>query len=390
MLSLNEAINLVKKYTKRLKKINLQTDKALGYVVSQDILSPISFPPFEQSAMDGYAINYLEDNDIYTIVDEIKTGADSSDIKINSGEAIRIFTGAMVPQNTTHIIRQEDAFLFKKKIKVIVMPKLGANIRRIGEQIQKDDIAIKKGTILNPGAIGFLTMLGIKNVDVYTKPRITIITTGSELVKLGDELTAGKIYESNSNTLLAGLNKYGFEAKSIMVNDTYNEIKDLFETEIKNCDLMIFTGGISVGDYDFVGKVLTDLNVNTLFYKVKQKPGKPIYFGEYNNKMIFGLPGNPAAVLTSFYLYVLQCLEKMIGRQTNFLSRVKVGLIEDYSKSSEITHLLKGLSYIDKVELLSAQSSAMLSSFVDANCIAVFEEGQANWTKGDLVEIYLI
>lgn len=390
MLSLNEAINLVKKYTKRLKKINLQTDKALDYVVSQNILSPISFPPFEQSAMDGYAINFVEDNDIYSIVDEIKTGDDSSGIKINSGEAIRIFTGAMVPQNTTHIIRQEDAFLFEKKIKVIVMPKIGANIRRIGEQIQKDDIAIKKGTILNPGAIGFLTMLGIKNVHVYTKPRITIITTGSELVKLGDELTAGKIYESNSNTLLAGLYKYGFDAKSIMVNDTYNEVKDLFEREIVNCDLMIFTGGISVGDYDFVGKVLTDLNVNTLFYKVKQKPGKPIYFGEFKNKMIFGLPGNPAAVLTSYYLYVLPCLEKMIGRQTNFLSRVKVGLIEDYSKSSEITHLLKGLSYIDKVELLPAQSSAMLSSFVDANCIAVFEEGQTNWTKGDLVEIYMI
>jgi molybdopterin molybdotransferase len=175
-----------------------------------------------------------------------------------------------------------------------------------------------------------------------------------------------------------------------MVNDTYNEVKDLFEREIVNCDLMIFTGGISVGDYDFVGKVLTDLNVNTLFYKVKQKPGKPIYFGEFKNKMIFGLPGNPAAVLTSYYLYVLPCLEKMIGRQTNFLSRVKVGLIEDYSKSSEITHLLKGLSYIDKVELLPAQSSAMLSSFVDANCIAVFEEGQTNWTKGDLVEIYMI
>lgn len=390
MLSLNEAINLVKKYTKRLKKINLQTDKALDYVVSQNILSPISFPPFEQSAMDGYAINFVEDNDIYSIVDEIKTGDDSSGIKINSGEAIRIFTGAMVPQNTTHIIRQEDAFLFEKKIKVIVMPKIGANIRRIGEQIQKDDIAIKKGTILNPGAIGFLTMLGIKNVHVYTKPRITIITTGSELVKLGDELTAGKIYESNSNTLLAGLYKYGFDAKSIMVNDTYNEVKDLFEREIVNCDLMIFTGGISVGDYDFVGKVLTDLNVNTLFYKVKQKPGKPIYFGEFKNKMIFGLPGNPAAVLTSYYLYVLPCLEKMIGRQTNFLSRVKVGLIEDYSKSSEITHLLKGLSYIDKVELLPAQSSAMLSSFVDANCIAVFEEGQTNWAKGDLVEIYMI
>lgn len=390
MLSLNEAINLVKKYTKRLKKINLQTDKALDYVVSQNILSPISFPPFEQSAMDGYAINYVEDNDIYSIVDEIKTGDDSSNIKINSGEAIRIFTGGMVPQNTTHIIRQEDAFLFENKIKVIVMPKIGANIRRIGEQIQKDDIAIKKGTILNPGAIGFLTMLGIKNIHVYTKPRITIITTGSELVKLGDELTAGKIYESNSNTLLAGLYKYGFDAKSIMVNDTYNEVKDLFEREIENCDLMIFTGGISVGDYDFVGKVLTDLNVNTLFYKVKQKPGKPIYFGEFKNKMIFGLPGNPAAVLTSYYLYVLPCLEKMIGRQTNFLSRVKVGLIEDYSKSSEITHLLKGLSYIDKVELLPAQSSAMLSSFVDANCIAVFEEGQTNWTKGDLVEIYMI
>ncbi|MBI1837769.1 MAG: molybdopterin molybdotransferase MoeA [Flavobacteriia bacterium] len=390
MISLNEALNLVKKYAKKLKKIDVSTDKALDYVVSKNIYSPISFPPFEQSAMDGYAINCVYESNIYAIIDEVKTGDCAVHLQVKPGEAIRIFTGAMIPKGTTHVVRQEDAFLFEDKIKIIVMPKIGANIRRIGEQIQKDELAIKKGTILNPGAIGYLTMLGVTDVPVYSKPKITIITTGNELVRLGERLGAGKIYESNSNTLLAGLKKYGFNAKAVTVKDSYNEVKDKFETEIKKCDLLIFTGGISVGDYDFVGKVLNDLNVNTLFYKVKQKPGKPIFFGEHNEKMIFGLPGNPAAVLTSFYLYVLPCIEKMTGREIGFISRCKVGLLENYSKSIDITHLLKGLSYIDKVELLPAQSSAMLSSFVTANCIAVFEEGKKEWKKGDLVEIYMI
>lgn len=390
MISLNDAINKVKSTTKTLNKINVSIVDALDFVLAEDILSPISFPPFAQSAMDGYAIRNDNNEEVFTLINEIKAGDNAEHLTLNSGEAIRIFTGAMIPQNTICVVRQEDVFLFEGKIKVLVMPLKGMNVRLLGEQIQKNTLAIKKGSILNPGSIGYLSMLGITEVFVYSKPKITIITTGNELTKIGDELLPGKIYESNSNTLIAGLKKYGFQANSITVEDTYDAVRNAFQEEIENSDMIIFTGGISVGDYDFVGKVLEDLDVQTIFYKVKQKPGKPLFFGEYNHKLVFGLPGNPAAVLTSFYLYVLPCLAKMIGRQNDFIIKSRAKLRSNFSKTPAMTHLLKGLNIGDKVELLPAQSSAMLSSFVYANCIAIFEEGKEEWKEDDMVEIFII
>jgi molybdopterin molybdotransferase len=390
MISLKDAIRKVKTQTKTLKKIDVSISNALDFVLAKDIYSPISFPPFPQSAMDGYVIRKDFSEEVFKVVHEIKAGDNAVKVKLNTGEAIRIFTGAMIPEDAYCVVRQEDVFVFEGKIKILVMPSKGVNIRLLGEQIKKDSLAIKKGSILNPGAIGYLSMLGIDSVSVYSKPIIKIITTGNELTKIGDKLLPGKIYESNSNTLLAGLNKYGFDAKSITVEDTYEAVKDAFQKEIKESDLVIFTGGISVGDYDFVGKVLDDLGVNTVFYKVKQKPGKPLFFGEYKNKSVFGLPGNPAAVLTSFYLYVLPCMAKMIGRKSDFILKSRAKITSNFTKTPAMTHLLKGLNVGDKVELLPAQSSAMLSSFVSANCIAIFDEGKEEWSKGDMVEILMI
>lgn len=390
MVSLAEALLEVKKNTKRMKKISVSIEDALDCVLAKNIVSSISFPPFPQSAMDGYAINTEGKPDVFKIVGEIKAGDDAKNKSLKPGEAIRIYTGAMVPENTTCIVRQEDAFLFENKVKVIEMPKPGTNIRLIGEQIKENELAIKKGTVLNPGAIGYLAMLGVSTVEVFVKPVITIITTGNELTKLGSPLQSGKIYESNSITLLAALKKYGFNAKSVTIHDSYDAIRGVFLKEMKDSDMIIFTGGISVGDYDFVGKVMQNSNVKTHFYKVKQKPGKPLFFGDLNGKIVFGLPGNPAAVLTSFYLFILPCLAKMIGRDNGFISGKKVILKEAYRKSSGITHLLKGYAELDKVDLLPAQSSAMLSSFVNANCIVLFEEGRQEWEMGDRVEILMI
>lgn len=390
MVGLAEALLQVKKQTKKMKRIIVSIEDALDFVLAKDVVSSISFPPFPQSAMDGYAINSDNSTDIFKIVGEIKAGDNAQNSILNPGEAIRIFTGAMVPKNSTCVVRQEDVFLFENKMKVIVMPKSGVNIRLIGEQIKEGDIAIKKGTVLNPGSIGYLAMLGVTSVEVYSKPSITIITTGNELTKIGKQLEAGKIYESNSITLLSALKKYGFNAKSVTIHDSYDGIKSVFTKEIKDCDIVIFTGGISVGDYDFVGKVMENSGVKTHFYKVKQKPGKPLFFGDLNGKIIFGLPGNPAAVLTSFYLFILPCLARMTGRDKGFIFSKKVVLKESYFKSNGITHLLKGYTQSDKVDLLPAQSSAMLSSFVTANCIVLFDEDRQKWEVGDSVEILII
>lgn len=390
MVNVSEAISLVRKYTKTIGKEEINIEKAQGCICAEDVKSVISFPSFPQSAMDGYAINYINGVDTYKIGRELKAGDDASDIKIEKGEAIRIFTGAMVPMNANMVIRQEDAFLFDNQVKFLVIPSLNSNIRPVGEQIEKGEVAIKKHTVLNPASIGFLAMLGIEKVKVFKKPKISIITTGSELLKLGEKYTPGKIFESNSFSLAAAFEQYGFHVNHVQVSDSYNAIKEKFESLEKQSDLIVFTGGISVGDYDFVGKVLEDSNVTSIFYKVKQKPGKPIYFGIKDKVKIFALPGNPAASLISFYLYVLPCLEKMIGRKEAFLTKQKVGLLDEYVKNPEMTHFLKGRFFVDKVEILPAQSSATLNSFVQANCILLMEEGQANWEKGDMVDILVI
>ncbi|MGH1386934.1 molybdopterin molybdotransferase MoeA [Kordia sp.] len=361
------------------------TDSVSNYL-SEDIISPINMPPFRQSAMDGYAL-CLHDLDTYEVIDEIKAG-DGHHPRLKKGEAVRIFTGAAVPDDANAVVMQERVISNNNRITVTSEVALNANIRPLGEQVQQGAIALKKGTCLTAAAIGFLASIGIEKVSVFKKPSIAIVVTGNELVEVGNPLSYGKIYESNSIMLQSALQASGFtNAHVYKVPDDYNETLQLLDTVITKNDVVLVTGGISVGDYDFVGKALKELNVNQLFYKVKQKPGKPLFFGKKENTSIFALPGNPAAALSCFYIYVYAALKRMSGIANFQLKESIETSTSAFTKRGDRAQFLKAIYKEGKVSILEGQSSAMLQTFALANAFVYVPEDMNQISIGDKVQV---
>ncbi|MCB0803109.1 MAG: molybdopterin molybdotransferase MoeA [Flavobacteriales bacterium] len=391
MVSVEEAIQLIEQNTSQLKPYSIELPKALGYALSENILAPISLPPFEQSAMDGYAIAQDNDKTIrFKLIGETKAG-DESNSELKAGEAIRIFTGAMVPKGATAVIMQEHTKVAKHEVQILQDIKARGNIRPIGEQIKAGDLALPKGTVLNPASIGFLASLGIKHVKVFSKPRVGLIVTGNELVEAGQKLKPGQIYESNSLMLLAALKQSGIEVELMKtLQDNLDLTIQTIKESVINTDVLILSGGISVGDYDFVGKAMEELHVNQIFYKVKQKPGKPLFFGTKNNCRIFALPGNPSASLSCFYHYVLPAIRIMSGRKPYALEKRTVQLKEQYTKQDNRAHFLKAKVDDNYVAILEGQSSAMLHTYSVANALIYIPEDKQESKKGELVAAYLL
>ena len=251
-------------------------------------------------------------------------------------------------------------------------------------------IELRKGTVINPGTAGYLYTLGISEVLVHRKPRVTIIATGNELVEPGYKLQPGQIYESNSHTVAAALEVIGISAKVLRVKDDYESTKNTFAEALDQSDLVLSIGGISVGDYDFVEQAFEALSVEKEFYKIRQKPGKPLFFGCRNEKVVFGLPGNPASALTCFYMYVIPAIRHMQAYPEVRLEQRQVRIQSDIKKSAKLANYLKGKTRGNEVSVLGAQSSAMLSSFAEANCFIYLEEGREEWNKGDEVTVFML
>lgn len=389
MITVEEALNLVESNLLELETKSLLTHEALDHVLGTDVLSPIDMPPFDQSAMDGYAVHYSETIDSYQLIGEIPAGS-SEQFDLEEGQAVRIFTGAAVPKSANTVVKQEIVEREGNTIQFTEEVRANQNIRPAGEQIRTGNLALKAGTHINPAAVGFLTGLGITTIEVHPSPKIAILATGDELVKAGQPLAYGKIYESNSYMLSAGLNHYGYRNHEIQsVADDYEETKRKIEAALDEHDVLMLSGGISVGDYDFVGKALTELGVDRIFYKVKQKPGKPIFFGKMNQKYIFALPGNPAAAMTSFYTYVLPALNFLSGKGFQGLKESRALLNEDYYSKGDRAVFLKAHCEKGTASILEGQSSAMLKSFAEANALIYIPADQEQVSKGSAVKVYL-
>jgi len=343
-------------------------------------------PPFRQSAMDGYALN-LQNSDTYSVIDEVKAG-DSHQPILNNGEAVRIFTGAAVPNTANAVVMQEKVTVENGTLNLRKIVLSEENIRPMGEQIKKGSVALKVGTKLTPAAMGYLASLGITEVEVYKKPTIAIVVTGNELTEPGNPLEYGKIYESNSIMLASALASLNYTDVSIhKVEDDYVNTRNLLNTIINENDLVLITGGISVGDYDFVGKALQELAVEEVFYKVKQKPGKPLFFGKKETTRVFALPGNPAAALSCFYIYTYPALQKMSGIKNYHLAKTTAKSASSFIKKGDRAQFLKALITNDRVEILEGQSSAMLQTFALANAFVYVSEEQSNIAIGDNVQV---
>ena len=385
MISVSEAIQIIESVKTSLSKGKTDIDLSLNKVLAENIISPINMPPFKQSAMDGYAIK-LTDSNTYKLVEESKAG-DGKNIQLEEGQAARIFTGALVPDNADTVVIQEHVKRSNGTIVINKLPIRFSNVRPTGEQVKKGEIVLKKGQLLNAAAIGFLAGIGINKVFVYKTPKVTIIVTGNELQEPGKDLEVGKIYESNSIMLSSALKTIGItDITTLKTKDTFDATRSVIAKALLHSDVVLVSGGISVGDYDFVQEALKENGVEELFYKVNQKPGKPLWFGRKNDQFVFGLPGNPASALSCFYIYVTPLLKKISGAKDIHLQRVKANSISDYKNTTGKTLFLKGMLYNNIVEILHGQQSSMLHSFAKSNALVRIPNEVELVNKNDEVE----
>jgi molybdopterin molybdotransferase len=263
-------------------------------------------------------------------------------------------------------------------------------VRAKGSEIGTGELALSKGTVLSPAATGFLAGMGATQVKVFAHPAIHLIVTGNELQQRGKALRYGQVYESSSVMLSSVLQQLHFSVSNIVfVEDDVAALTDALQISLQQADVVLLTGGVSAGDYDFVIKAATACGVQQLFHKIKQRPGKPLYFGMLQSKVVFGLPGNPSSVLTCFYEYVWDALLKLASLP-NKKRKYHLPLASAYSKKAGLTHFLKGKIVGDEVMPLTAQESYRLSSFAVADCLIVLEEDQTDFNKGDIVEVHIL
>jgi molybdopterin molybdotransferase len=393
MITVEEAKSIILNNVFQLTEaINIKTIDSLGYILAEDIYSPLDLPPFNQSNVDGYAVKFSDkENNSWSVISEIKAG-DNTTIELKEGEAIRIFTGAMVPKNADSVIMQEKITRTKNNISCDnIGLKNGEHIRLKGSQIKTGELALKKNTLINPSVIGFISALGIAEIKIYCKPKISLIITGNELQQPGTLLKQGKVYESNSASLSSALTTMGLSIqKTFFVKDDKESLAKTTNLALQDADLLLISGGISVGDYDFVNEILKENNTITLFYKIAQKPGKPLFFGKNNMTYIFGLPGNPASALTCLYEYVYPCLRKLQGRNDLFLTTIKLPAEQDIPKKKGLANFLKAKASSTGVLSLEGQESFKIRSFADANAFIYLPLEKENIKAGDIVEVHLL
>lgn len=391
MVTISQALKLIDNQVKQGETEKMKLAKMVGRILAESIYAPLDLPPFRQAAMDGYAVNYQADKKNYTIKGELAAGS-SDTFELKPGDAVRIFTGARVPESANAVIMQENCTAQDTLLTLQDDVKLFQHIRNQGDQIKKNSSALESGTLLSPAAVGFISALGIESVEVYRKPKIAIIATGSELIKPGNSLSAGKIFESNSFMLQAAIDYYRVgESEIFSVHDDLLATKNKLIEVMNHADFVLLSGGISAGEYDFVAQALTEIGVEGVFHKVRQKPGKPLYFGVgKNNRYVFGLPGNPSAAMTSFLIYVLPALKKFAGAGFNGLQKISGKIQTNYKKGDDRAHLLKAFTDEHSVRILDGQNSDILMSFTYANSIALIPEDAHTVGTDQVLEIFLL
>lgn len=394
MISVESALNEVVNHTLVGKEETKSISNLHKSYTNKDIVSPIDLPGFRNSAMDGFALLY-SDYQVgirqFKLVGEIPAGC-TKKFQLKPGETFRIFTGAPIPMNSDLVIMQEH--VLKEKDLVIINEensKKNQNIREIGEQVQKGDLALKKGTLINSATIGYLSSLGIGSIKTIKKPRIAIVSTGDELIEQGKLLQFGQIYESNSSALISELINFGIDDITLhKLKDDYSTTKNTLNQLVNEYDYLVVTGGISVGDYDFVGKALREIKTQEIFYKVKQKPGKPLFFGRHNHCHIFALPGNPAAALSCLHIYVKTSLRKYLGSSSPMPKFIEVKSSSSFTKKGDRAQFLKARVSNNRVAIMDGQSSNMMQTFALSDAL-VFVPAELPQIKiGDSVQTLIL
>lgn len=395
LITVDQALDLILDKTQALAVGQLALNQALNHYLAEDIYSEINLPLFSQSAVDGYAIcahAELEPNTIFELIGEVQAGHHSA-LQLKLGQAVRIFTGAKIPIGTTTVARQEIVKVQSSStISITENLKIHADIRDVGEEIAIGQLLAKQGQKLSVGAIASLSMAGVKAVQVFQYPKVAVVITGDEIAENVEDVASGKIFDANAPLIQAWFEASGQQIKIFHVADTELAVRLLIQDLSERYDLILTTGGVSVGDYDFIRPVTLSLGFEEIFWKVKQKPGKPMLFAQlkredHSSCYLLGLPGNPAAVYVGMQIYTTTVLNALQGykQQPNWFSAL---LTHDLKVDARERFLRMSASFDQaslKVKSLSKQQSHMLSNLMHANCLVRIPAGK-NMQEGQIVQ----
>ncbi|MCE3259177.1 MAG: molybdenum cofactor synthesis domain protein [Bacteroidetes bacterium] len=391
MISTDEAKFILKTQgsAKRAEEIPLLA--ATGLVLACDIFAVCEVPVFDNAAMDGYALKFIPGKISYTVIDTIAAGNKPTKA-LDPGEAVRIFTGAPLPEGADTVVQQEVCT--RSENRIIIDPEYfspGTHIRRRGSQNKKGQRILAKGTLITGQMIPLLASAGIKQVKIYTPPSVAVIITGSEIAANDAEINEYTIHDANGPGLQAALNKLNItRVKLFYTADNEQDIQKTIRNALRQYDMLILSGGVSAGDYDFVKTALDHEGVTRLIYKIAQKPGKPFFAGKKSDKWVFALPGNPAAALTCFTLYVDPVIRMINGQDTALDNFRLMPLSSAYSKKAGLTHFLKAKAGHLTVSILNGQDSFDLSPYSEANAYVELSSEREKYLAGDLVKVYNI
>lgn len=400
MILPSSAQRLLARHCNPLGEEVVGVEDALGCVLAENLRASDSLPRFDNTAMDGYAVRSADTSNASAsrpvrldIVESVFAG-EVSDRRLRNGEAYLIMTGAPIPRGADAVAQKEEVTVEGGCVVLDHAIARGRHIRRRGDEVKKGSLCLRKGTVVNPGTIGCLATLGLDRVRVVRRPAVSVIATGDETIPPGDTLGPGQIYDSNSYMVAAALRQMGMSPVRVRhVGDHPAALNSAVSAALARSDALVVTGGISVGDRDYLRSTLERQKVREVFWRVKQKPGKPLYFGVRGKKVIFGLPGNPASVFTCFYNYVYPALRRLAGYQETGLPRRELPLAEDIFSDDTRWRFLKAKTLNEpkpSVKALRRQASHMISSLVETDCLIVAPPGVGRIPAGTVVTTYML
>jgi molybdopterin molybdotransferase len=363
---------------------------SLDRVLGETVYAPINVPGADNSAMDGYAIRLADNNREFRVIGEAFAGHVFPG-KINSGEAVRIMTGGIIPEGANSVVMQENTVRTNDRITISKIPLPDENIRRAGEDITKDSLVLAKGTRLNALHIGLLASLGIATVNLFRKIRVAILSTGDELLQPGELNQPGKIYDSNRFMLAALLERLNIELIDYgCIKDDPVKLQYIFLQAADQADLIISSGGVSVGEADFTKDVLLKSG-NVSFYKIAMKPGKPLAFGKLKSAWFFGLPGNPVSSAVTYHQLVVPGLRRLAGEMFSSPTHYSATAAQSLKKQPGRKDFQRGiLSWNESgfvVASAGSQSSGVLSGLAKANAYICLEKERGNIKEGENVTV---
>jgi len=393
MIEVWEAKKIINEEIKLLNSECIYIDDSLNRVLSEDIYSFDNLPPFDKSAMDGYAIRSCDTQNKENILLKIKSiikAGDFCDDSLKENEAYKIMTGAMLPRGADAVVEIEKVNAEVDNLFIYKEVKKDNNIIKLGEEILKGDIALKKGTLIRPPQIGLLASLGYEFFNVYKAPTIGIVITGDELIDINSKIQKGKIRNSNEYSLKALIKNANAEIFSLgIVKDDKRALKEKILLALEKSDIVLTSGGASVGDYDFVKDILHEIKADIKFTSVAIKPGKPLTFAVCNKKLFFALPGNPTALISTFEEFVRPAIRSMMGITENESYEFPVVLEDDFkAKIGREKYVYvkirreNGVYYASKA---GSQSSNHLRTICNANGVIIIPKECGSVKAGERI-----